>query len=239
MQGTSYVLRGGVGGRDRPTGAILNLAFSPDSCYLAYGGTDTTVRVWDVGSGVERVVLRGHTGAVEGVQFSPDGQRLASISPATMSPGTEGQERVEGRGAVKVWDLTHHPEHATLVRTSRLDVEAVAFSRSGTRLVFSPDGEWLVGTNWDESISIWQAERAGEEGEAPGEAARRRAADADRARFWHLQEAEHALEHHNSAAADFHLRRLGSAPLPRPLQQRKERLLRLLRETDRRAARKG
>jgi hypothetical protein len=59
--------------------------------------------------------------------------------------------------------------------------------------------------------------------------ARRLAAD-ERARFWHLQEAEQCWEHKNEAAARFHFQHLGKAPLPAPLQIRKERLAQLLRD---------
>ncbi len=92
-------------------------------------------------------------------------------------------------------------------------------------MLFSPDGKRLVGTNWDESISMWDASIAG--GDEPAiarhQAARRQAAAA-RAMFWHLEEAEDCRDHQNRSAARFHLQRLGNAPLPAPLQARKDRL---------------
>jgi WD40 repeat protein len=84
-------------------GAVLSVAFSPDGRFLAYGGSDATVRVWHVAVGVERITFRGHGAPVESVRFTPDGRRLVSCCPE--------------EGAVKVWDLTRHPEHGTLART--------------------------------------------------------------------------------------------------------------------------
>jgi hypothetical protein len=93
------------------------------------------------------------------------------------------------------------------------------------RVLFSPDGKRLVGTNWDESISMWDASIV--DGDATAVAqhqlARRQAAAA-RAIFWHLEEAEDCRDHQNPAAARFHLLRLRSSPLPAPLQARRDRL---------------
>ena len=41
---------------------------------------DETVKVWDAATGQESLTLKGHTGVVTSVAFSPDGQRLASAS---------------------------------------------------------------------------------------------------------------------------------------------------------------
>ncbi len=123
------------------TGAVLGLAFSPDARYLAYGGTDKTVRIYDLESGMGLITFRGHTGSVESVQFSPDGQRLVSCSPS--------------RGEVKLWDLTRHPEYATLARTAT-DVEALAFHEDGRHLVsVTMAGQLQV---WDASSGMLRAE---------------------------------------------------------------------------------
>jgi WD40 repeat protein len=140
------------------TGAVLGLAFSPDNRYLAYGGGDATVRVWDVESGVERFIFRGHTAAVEGVQFSPDGRRLVSACPAG--------------GAVKVWDLTRHPEYGTFARTrARGDKsgrvqdllrqpDAVAPAQTGPdieALAFHPVHGWLQSVTVGGTLQTWDA----------------------------------------------------------------------------------
>jgi WD40 repeat protein len=36
--------------------------------------------VWDAATGQEALALKGHTGPVNGVSFSPDGKRIASTS---------------------------------------------------------------------------------------------------------------------------------------------------------------
>ncbi len=127
---------------------------------------------------------------------------------------------------VKVWDVGTGHEVLTLRGAPQRHWDP-AFN---PRVLFSPDGGQLVATNWDETISLWEADALEDEGAvARRQVLRRQAADA-RAPFWHLQEAEGCLEHNNRRAARFHLDRLGAAALSAPLEARKERLVAQLRK---------
>jgi hypothetical protein len=52
------------------------VAYGPDGRRLASGSDDKTVRLWDAAGGQELLTLKGHTGSVWGVAFSPDGKRV-------------------------------------------------------------------------------------------------------------------------------------------------------------------
>src|SRR5262249_27984963 len=203
-----------VAGHHSPLAA---LRFSPDGHLLASAGAeDKMVHLSEFGvdAATQQPTLKVTHALTAPVfvcdlSFSPDGKRLAGIS----------------RDVVKLWDVGTGHEVLTLRGAPQRHLDP-AFN---PRVVFSPDGKRLAGTNWDESISLWEAEVPEDDNAiARYEAARRKAADA-RAPFWHLQEAEDCLEHHNPAAALFHLNRLGKATLPGPLQARKERLLNRLK----------
>jgi hypothetical protein len=92
------------------------------------------------------------------------------------------------------------------------------------RVAFSPDGRRLVGTNWDESISLWEAEVEVDDAAVARRQSARRQAAAARVVFWHLQEAEECLDHNNKRAAQFHYQRRNAGKLSAPLQARKDRV---------------
>ncbi len=67
--------------------SVSALAFSPDGRWLATGGADAGVRLWEVASGQELLRLPGHEGDVEDVAFGTDGRTLLSC-------GRDGQALV-------------------------------------------------------------------------------------------------------------------------------------------------
>lgn len=108
-------------------GMVNGVAYSPDGKRLASASSDRTVRIWEVATGRELLVFKGHKFEVNTVAFHPDGKRLAS----------------GGRGDLKIWDGT----------TGR-EILALGGVESANHLVFSPDGKLLATTNpqattWD------------------------------------------------------------------------------------------
>jgi WD40 repeat protein/serine/threonine protein kinase len=142
---------GGVEIRNAWTGAIeltigvapeqvLDLAFSPDGSQLAaaFGSNEILdvepkpgiVRVWDVRTGALGFILGGDGGPLTAVDWSPDGQQIASA----------GWDQV-----VEVWDVKSRRVISTL-RGHRDLIYDVAFSHDGRR---------LVSASSDSSAKIW------------------------------------------------------------------------------------
>jgi len=108
-------------------------AFSPDGKWIATGGQDSLVSLWEVASGGRvRRVLRGHAATVTGVAFSPDGRRL-------VSSGIDG---------VKIWDPS-------------IGAELLSLPLQGDgawHVAFSPDGKSIAAAGGDGIVTIWKTE---------------------------------------------------------------------------------
>ena len=109
---------------------VFSLAFSPNGTSLASGSEDNLVRIWDLTSSKEPIILRKHIGWVNVLAFSPDGAILASGSTDKM---------------VVLWNAIT----GELLTTLKGHINGIA------ALTFSPDGTLLVSGSTDGAIKFW------------------------------------------------------------------------------------
>lgn len=85
---------------ERPSGARMNcLAFAPDGHSLAGLDRDGWLALWDPSTGERTGCVQAHNGPSFGLAFSPNGQRLATVSRIDFD--------------VKIWN----PDRLSLVTT--------------------------------------------------------------------------------------------------------------------------
>jgi len=113
------------------------LAFSPDGKYLATGTAEfspvlTYVHIWDVTTGEELHVLKGHLGQIVGLRFTPDSKTL-------LSAGWHGDQ------SVIVWDVATGKEQRRFKGHT-----AVITCMDLTR-----DGKHLITSSQDGTLRIW------------------------------------------------------------------------------------
>ncbi len=168
------------------TQEVHAVAFAPNGKWVASGGGDSTIRLWDVQRGAVHKTLTGHSGTVWAVSFSPDGKTLAS-------GGADGTARL--------WDLrTGEILHSLLKLDLGFGVYAVAFSPDGqivalggNRIVylsdpqtgtvkrklaghdsvvqsvaFSPDGETVASASRDKTVRMWDVQTGAMRGTLTG-----------------------------------------------------------------------
>jgi WD40 repeat protein len=113
---------------------VNSVAFSPDGQSIVSGADDSTVRVWDATTGIERHIMHGHESYVNSVAFSHDSQSIVSGSSDK---------------TVRVWDATTGTErHHDVMSGHERSVRCVAFS---------PDGQSIVSGSDDETVRVWDA----------------------------------------------------------------------------------
>jgi WD40 repeat protein/tRNA A-37 threonylcarbamoyl transferase component Bud32 len=120
-------------------GCVLQVAFSPDGKWLVSGSMPQgsinqrriggAIVVWDLETGKAVRNLRGHTGSVTSVTFSPDGNRLASSSQDA---------------TVRLWDA----------RTGQ-ELRIIETPDEVLKVIFKPDGKHLVSVGEDATVRIW------------------------------------------------------------------------------------
>ena len=114
-------------------GDVYSVCYSPDGNYIASGGEDLRVCLWNVKTGKLLAVLKGGAGYVYSVCFSPDGKHVVS--------GTEDKMALVWNVQTYkcVWKFKGHHDRVWSV-------------------IYSPDGKHVVSASHDKTIRIWDVE---------------------------------------------------------------------------------
>ncbi len=115
----------------RTDDSVYCLAFSADDKRLAAGGADRAIRVYEVSSGRQELLIEDHADWVMGIAWSPDGSKLASASRDKTS---------------KIFD-SNTGDSLMAFNSHEQPVFGVAFS---------PDGNQVITGGRDKKIRIWK-----------------------------------------------------------------------------------
>jgi serine/threonine protein kinase len=111
---------------------MLAVAWSPNGGYLASGGYDLAVHVWDVRNDRLVTTYQNHTGPVSALAWSPDSRRIASGALAA---------HINVWDALTGWGVLSYPGHAGNVLA----------------LAWSPDGRAILSGGSDCKVCVWRA----------------------------------------------------------------------------------
>jgi WD40 repeat protein len=155
--------------------------FSPDGENVVIALADHTARVWNLHSGDESHVFRGHTDEVLNAIYSNDGTQIITTSrdytARRWSVERNNTPITLAGHADEIWGASFSPDGRYLVTASR-DKTAKLWNISSRALVrtfaghvaevssarFSPNGKFAATTSWDTTIIVWNVESGKEEG---------------------------------------------------------------------------
>jgi WD40 repeat protein/serine/threonine protein kinase len=114
-------------------GGVTVGAWSPDDKLLACGHKDGTVTISGTHAGDQVITLRGSSGEICALAWSPDGARLATTNPNDM--------------AIRIWE----------VASEKMVVGPLRHVHGVISLAWEPDGQRLAAGDMAFSIKIWNA----------------------------------------------------------------------------------
>ena len=153
---------------------VATLAFHPSAPLLATGAGDNTVRLWDLRSGKQVKLLRGHSSEIECLQFSPDGLELVSGSrdaTARVWNVASGQLRATLYGLANSVFSASYSRDGTKIATASADATARIWDVSSGREIvrlsshsepvvwagFADEDRLIVSAGWDRTVKTWSA----------------------------------------------------------------------------------
>src|SRR6266700_1369677 len=165
--GTTFFVYGGH------SDFVSAVAWSPNGRYIASGGWDNTVQVWDVNNGTNYRTYTRHSDFVSALAWSPDSRYIASgswdhtvqvwnvdtgvlsftysydeiVNTLAWSPDSRYIASGDRDHIVQVWNA----------KTGRLLFTYKGHTNEPRALAWSPNGRYTASGSWDHTVQVWQA----------------------------------------------------------------------------------
>lgn len=159
---------------------IWTVEYSPLGDYFASGSQDGLVKVWDAATYELVWELEGHPAWVRGIDFSPDGSKLITVSGVDISTRiwdlTTGEQLAELYGHDDwMWSVSWSPTGEHFI-TSASDTRVVLWDATTYEVIrryeghtgpvnkvdFGPDGQTFASGATDGTVRVWDVETGAE-----------------------------------------------------------------------------
>lgn len=161
---------------------VRSIAISPDARHAAFGCKDGFVRVYDLQDYSLLYTLEKHTLPVTSVQYAPDGKYLisggrdAQLNFWSVPAGYELKQTIPAH-MFGIYGIAFHPslpyfatasqdksiklwgsDDLKLYKILSLEKGTSGHTHSVNKLVWSPDGRYLISTGDDKLVLLWEWE---------------------------------------------------------------------------------
>jgi WD40 repeat protein len=155
-------------------GMAKALAFSLDGKSIASTGSDLKIKIWDVFTGKQLQTLTGHTDYIVQVLFIDDRTMLSQSYDKTIRQwdiitgefkllfSTESQYLIVFARSADGRLIAFGSDTPRLIILDRYTDRTTSYPASGNRLrhlIFSPDGQFIIGITDDRILNLWAIDR--------------------------------------------------------------------------------